>query len=307
VSATELAKGRRPAVVAARVRRRAHASAAVTAAYVKGTRALEAWCVRHGAAIMADPLAAVESMPIERLLGKPLLAAFVPAVGQLAAAATEKRLDPLTAAAYRLARDEGARLVVEVSATTRKAIRTVIADGIAKNRTIPEVRTILRQTVGLHSRYARAVINMRARLSAKGVSGPKLDKAVDKYKDKLLTARAYCIARTETAFAESRARYEAWEEQMSQGELDAKLERIWITGDPCPICAALGRSGSVPMGQPFVTIEGRSVMYPPVHPNCKCTLGLVRRDARAPLGSTSLVGQGPALQGRGVFARVAPE
>lgn len=286
-------KARRPKVIAARARGRAAASSAVAKAFLAGVAALERWVERNAASVLRDPRAAIEKMPIERLLGRPLLAAFVPTVGgvvQRAQAPAQKRLDPLTREAARIAREEGARLVVEISATTRKAIRDIVSRGIARNWEIPRVTKALRDVVGLHARYGTAVSNRRDTLIENGVTGEKLEKQVERYKQKLLKSRAYTIARTETAYAESRARYEGWVEQMATGELDDTLHRIWIVGDPCPTCAALSALQPVPMGAPFV-LGARSILYPPAHPNCKCTLGLVRMDARAPEGSTQLVGR----------------
>lgn len=280
----------------ARAQRNQQAAASAGArGFLAAVAALDAWVVEHMPLLLGNPAPVIEAMPIERVLRETLLAAWVPLMTAAAARAPAiKRLDDLTRAAGDIALQQGSTLVVEISATTRTALRQIISRGIVRNWTIPRVAKAVQDTVGLHSRYATAVSNRRDALISKGLTEKRVDTQVATYRKKLLRSRANTIARTETAFAESKARYEGWQAEMSSGALDADLQRVWLVGDPCAICAALSAHPPVPMGQPFTTTDGRSLYYPPAHPNCKCTMGLVRVDARAPGGSTQLVGSASA-------------
>lgn len=263
-------KATRAGLLRAAVRNRARAASAVETAYLEGVQALQAWLDEHAAEVLASPGTAIEAMPIEELLGEPLLAAWVPPLTTAAAAAATvgKRLDPLTRLASTIALEQGSLLVVEITASVRQVIRETIGRGIASNWDIPRVTKELRACVGLHSRWARAVSNHRDSLQAQGLAGAKLDKRVEAYRQKLLKARAYMIARTETAYAENRARYETWASEIASGKLSPNLYRVWIVGDPCPVCAALSRHPPVRITDDFVTLTGQRVTYPPVHPNC---------------------------------------
>ena len=77
-------------------------------------------------------------------------------------------------------------------------------------------------------------------------------------------ARALCIARTETAFARNRGQLAA---AKSSGVVTGKR---WELGEEaCEECQAIAALGVVPITQDFPG----GVIAPPLHPNCRCSLG----------------------------------
>jgi SPP1 gp7 family putative phage head morphogenesis protein len=73
--------------------------------------------------------------------------------------------------------------------------------------------------------------------------------------------RALTIARTETNDALSQA-------FLDRSKAMGVPGKEWITFGPCPICAANGGDGIIPMDQSFSSGDDR----PPAHPNCVCAL-----------------------------------
>lgn len=73
--------------------------------------------------------------------------------------------------------------------------------------------------------------------------------------------RAALIARTETAFADSRGNLAAY---LASGVV--KDKRWILDPDPCPVCIANAAAGNIPLGDEFPG----GVMAPPQHPNCRC-------------------------------------
>lgn len=84
--------------------------------------------------------------------------------------------------------------------------------------------------------------------------------------------RASLIARTESMTAANEGNRQGWDQAVDAGLLTGDEQRVWIaTSDACPECDALdeeetGLDGSYP---------GDGEDGPPLHPNCRCTEGLV--------------------------------
>lgn len=88
--------------------------------------------------------------------------------------------------------------------------------------------------------------------------------------------RADNIARTETMTASNQGQLEAWDQATDAGLLNGDEKKEWIvTPDDrlCPICEPLDGQ-QVEMSGVFKTELG-DVDAPPVHPRCRCTIGLV--------------------------------
>lgn len=164
-------------------------------------------------------------------------------------------------------RDNSSRLVVEVTATTREAVRAVLTNGLAEGRNPRNVALDLvgridgeaRQrsggVVGLNSHLTGYLRNARLELeqgryadfltrvlrdkrmdvtlrnaikSGKKVTAKFIDQALAKYSDSLLRFRAEAIARTEATAALNAARHEAHAQMVDKGFIeDRDIKRRW--------------------------------------------------------------------------------
>ncbi len=87
------------------------------------------------------------------------------------------------------------------------------------------------------------------------------------------------IARTELVNSLNSGQQEAWNQAKRNGLIPAKQKKKVIVGRDellCEICAPLAyESAHVPIGKPFQTSVGAK-MNPGFHPQCRCSMGLVR-------------------------------
>lgn len=84
--------------------------------------------------------------------------------------------------------------------------------------------------------------------------------------------RAQLIARTEIMAAANEGQRQAWDQAVDSGLLPPDARRVWITaGDPCPECETLEDEEADLDGQ----YPGDGGDGPPLHPNCRCTEGIV--------------------------------
>jgi SPP1 gp7 family putative phage head morphogenesis protein len=143
--------------------------------------------------------------------------------------------------AVQWAHDHAAELAEGISETTRQAIRDAIEEAVA---------------------------------------GDGIDAAYDTIEEAVGDAdRAEMIARTETMTAANEGQREGWDQAVEEGLLTGDEKREWIaTGDEgvCDECDALDGEVTDLDGQ----YPGDGGDGPPLHPNCRCTEGIVElRDA----------------------------
>ena len=207
-------------------------------------------------------------------------------------------------------RQEGGRLIVEITAGTREAIIAVIARGAELGWTRRRISQELRKMIGLTSRQAQAALrfddaigvldddtlaamnqqtqellqrggirkNQLNRIRRDGLRAGEVAKLSAAYRKRLLRYRAMTIARTEAITSLSAGQHEAWTQAMGQGLLDpVDTMRQWnVTRDErldTVICAPMAGQ-RVPFNEPFLTGDGRRIMHPSAHPNCRCTVTL---------------------------------
>lgn len=183
------------------------------------------------------------------------------------------------------ARFRSAQLVTAVDDSNRLAIRKVIARAVTGTQTVDQTAKSLRQIVGLHPRWADAVLKFNDRNFRQFVRGGMstdaaaqlADKMTGRYRMKLIRRRAEMIARTEIQTAQNFGREASWQAAEKTGLVDPRAQKEWKTaptgsryGPPCPICAEL-RGTRVPWNGSFS--NGSSM--PPAHPNCRCTAVLI--------------------------------
>lgn len=220
------------------------------------------------------------------------------------------RLDMASEAAARYAADRAGTLITALDreglATVRSVMNQVLADGLEPAR----AGRLIRSTVGLNARQARALINYerglwehattgRTTIPLRGLSRPladqrysisnldrrRIDTMVDRYRERLINYRADMIARTETMrAANTGALNDVLAHGQGMGLFDVQhLTRIWVTVPDDRACAVCGfmDGQTVGMAEQF-TYDGTAsgdpsgdVMSgetPPIHPMCRCTV-----------------------------------
>jgi hypothetical protein len=139
----------------------------------------------------------------------------------------------------------------------------------------------IKANIGLTTREYQAVLNRRELHRKLGMPEKKIKELTNKYQEKLMTARAKRIARTETITAQAHGRNTAWQIAQESGQL-ADVQRMWVAAPaspnpnrPCEICLELdGKTAKV--GQPYESMFVGPLDHPPAHPNCRCTETLMR-------------------------------
>jgi SPP1 gp7 family putative phage head morphogenesis protein len=171
-------------------------------------------------------------------------------------------------------RQHSAELVTQISVESKQAIRDLVARAYTEGIPAQTLGRMIRSSIGLTTRQARAVANMRARMIADGKKADQIEKVTERYAARLLRRRAEMIARTELIKAETQGQLELWRQQAEAGNIDRNLAGVrWIvTPDDrlCPECEPLDEV-VVGLGETFPGgVEGS-----PLHPNCRCTVALV--------------------------------
>lgn len=218
--------------------------------------------------------------------------------------------DLITSRAALQAEVQAARLVREVTDSTRRGIAEIVKNGLAQSRTTQqiavEIRGVLQQVpvvipamtpaegvrylkdlVGLTQRQVAQVERFRQGLVARGIHGERLEKAVARKGVQLLKRRALVIARTETIDAAAAGQLEFYEASVRAGLLDVtRARKRWVvTPDDslCPTCRAIPglNPEGVGLREPFQTPAGPK-QRPTAHVQCRCAFVVVVLPSEGP-------------------------
>lgn len=172
----------------------------------------------------------------------------------------------------RWAEKQGSKLVVEISERTRDSIRALVSTALREGGHPYDLARQIRPLIGLHERYATAVLRYQQRLTAEGVlSSERIASLTSSYYSTLLDSRSETIARTEVLGAENAGRAETWAQAVDLGYLSADSTKQWVAApDAEEVCAGLDGE-EVALDDEFDGGEFGSVDMPPLHPNCRCT------------------------------------
>jgi len=154
-----------------------------------------------------------------------------------------------------------AKLVKDVTAGTKKGIRTFIRHGIKEGMPMPKIARKLRPLVGLTDRQTDSIINFRKILEGKrpDLSAAQVDRRVGIQTNKVHRRRMENIARTETAGAQNIGYCQGLEEiGVEQSEFSA-------SAGACELCTSLDGKRYPISGAAWV-IPGET------HPNCRCAM-----------------------------------
>jgi len=187
--------------------------------------------------------------------------------------------------AVEYARTRSASLITSINDHNRLAIRYILGDAMGQGMTARDTANAVKQVIGLHPRWARAVTrfdkqNYDSLLKQgikPGAARTQVDALTKRYRDSLIRRRAEMIARTEIQTAQNMARQAAWDAGQRTGYVDSASSKRWMVapsgsrrGAPCDICASLNNT-EVQWNQAFPTGH----IMPPAHPHCRCTAVLV--------------------------------
>jgi hypothetical protein len=184
--------------------------------------------------------------------------------------------------AVRQAQRYAASRVTEVGQETIDALRAMVLRGFKDNIPPRELARIIAgrakgttPMIGLHSRQAAAAFNYRESLKAAGLAPSSITRMMSTYVRRKRYERALNIARTETMTSLNMGRNAQFNTARRKGLIRKDAGKEWIiTPDErlCQLCAPMA-GVVVRVDQEFQTARG-SVKAPPLHPSCRCTIGL---------------------------------
>lgn len=203
------------------------------------------------------------------------------------------------------AKREAASRIAELVSEQQGLVRQTIVDALTGAYDVRDVSRIVQQSVGLHSRWAKAVeTRYQQTLTGYLQSGIPAGRAArmardvaSRYHDELVGKRAIMIARTEVLAAHNAGRWFTFEDAIDAGIAPANALKKWVVrvpqrtgGSTLRWTTASGRSRSkqigadspcedclplsgviIPWNEPFDHGE----MMPPLHPNCVCTAVMI--------------------------------
>lgn len=168
--------------------------------------------------------------------------------------------------------------IVAITDTTRLAIRQLVREALSTGTSSGDLAQRIKAQIGLTPRQMQTVERLRQRLAAEGKPGREIARQLKRASQKALNARALNIARTESMAAANAGQQELWRHAARGGFMrPGDWERQWLTAQDertCPICRPMNgqRRG---LEEPFLAPGGEMVLFPPVHPACRCTITLV--------------------------------
>lgn len=177
-----------------------------------------------------------------------------------------------------------AQLVREITMEQQQRITDLVHEAFTRDDIPPsKIARQICDEIGLTQGQQQYMRNYRVRLEqmvAKGdakLKPAQIDKMVGQYQQNWIKYRATTIARTETIGASAEGQAQLWNQAIAGGYLEAAdMEQVWIvTPDDktCEVCRPLAGLRA-PLGQPFAG----GLTRPPVHPRCRCAVGLWKVD-----------------------------
>lgn len=197
-------------------------------------------------------------------------------------------------------------LISGISQETQAGIRALLLNAVTQGIAPAQQARAIQPLIGLTERDARAVLNYRRALedrqyrsaldralrdgrydrtilaairTKQPLKQAQIDAMVQRYVERSLRNRAENIARTETIRAAHAGLRESWRQAQEQGFLKIGTRQKWILAtderlcDICPQVVQMNPDG-VLLGSKFLSPVGL-VDGPPLHPRCRCTMGIV--------------------------------
>lgn len=145
--------------------------------------------------------------------------------------------------------------VTSIAERTRLALQGIIAEGLLNGWTGKEIASLVKASVGVNDRQARAITRLMDELTAEGESAAEVRRSIEAYSEDSLLYRAELIARTESRYVLS----QSYLDELGQaGYTHAKYLSLEGACEECE-----GYDGEV-----FDIGDAEGLI--PVHPNCRC-------------------------------------
>ena len=169
-------------------------------------------------------------------------------------------------------------LITQISDQTREGVRQLIETAFAEGVHPYDTAKRIRDWVGLLPRQQEAVASFARRLHEAGLDPEVVERRTARYARAQLRYRTEMIARTETLASSNHGQQELWQQAEDRGLLRAdRTLRVWLVTDDdrldADTCEPM-EDQKVGLREPFITPQGRALMVPPAHPNCRCAVGL---------------------------------
>jgi len=188
-------------------------------------------------------------------------------------------------------RERSSRLIVQITEHTREAVKTILDRAIREGDAPKVIRKRIGNTTGLFTRWARAVDNRYGALIAAGVPEAKAAEEAAKYAKRLRLRRGENIARTEIVSASNQGTLDSWSIAQDSQWIPTDSKKQWIAGfGSARTCQYCGPMHSVVVGvNDFFPDTGLGrVKRPPLHPSCRCTMGLTFDEPATPGVSSAI-------------------
>lgn len=140
----------------------------------------------------------------------------------------------------------GARLVTNVTETTREAVRGAVSRSLMRGAVADTATREIREIVGLTERQARSLDRVRAGLVQEGFTGEALSRRVERIREKGIAQRAENISRTECLPGDTRV----------SGAMVRAIHRRFYQGPMIEIITEGGRKFSATANHPMLTKRG---------------------------------------------------
>ena len=166
-------------------------------------------------------------------------------------------------------------LIVEVSDDVRQAVRAIVTASFEGEYDVRTTAKLLPSIVGLTERQAQAVTSFYAgMLKSEDHTTETAGQLADDYATRLLKQRAMTIARTETIRGANAGVDMGFRQAQSSGLLDEGAMKTWITTPDDALCDECADLDGEEVDLEDVFSSGDDA--PPLHPNCRCAVGISR-------------------------------
>lgn len=161
--------------------------------------------------------------------------------------------------------EHAARLVTRMTKDMQKQLAEKVAEGLEKQLGPERTARLIRDGLGLDSNREKSLAKYRRELEARGVTGDRLEKLVEKEKQALIKDRARTIASHEMGRAMETAEYE-------RAKANGATHKVWLSrGIFDDVCLQNEAQGPIPIEDKFASGHTQT----PAHVNCKCTMGYI--------------------------------
>lgn len=209
------------------------------------------------------------------------------------------QLDTLADEVIGSLRRDTMEMVTDVTNATRRGLKQALMEAVSQHKHPDEAARNMRDALGLTDRDAVALARYRDELERRSMAAlrrqlrdrrfdglirrkeeltrAKIESIVQRYRERLIAARAEAVARTEAARAFNLGQQLIWQEAARDALIDPRfIRRFWKVAPgerTCEVCRAIaaGHSDGVGLTESFVLPNG-AALVPPAHPRCRCVI-----------------------------------